>query len=158
MRPNPRVLHHARALIVGAGGLVVLWVAIGIARGGLGHGPLGPLAAAVGSAILIATAWLGWIDLVSVLSLSIDEKAISIGWPTRRVIAWHEVTSVSRSLGTLRLVVRTKRGTERVQLLVDRAPPAALAKLVRNVRAGWGRVEEYLEKLAEYLESAPPDE
>ncbi len=161
MRPNARVLFHARVLVIGAGGLIVLWTGIALARGGLetgGHGAIGPIAAAVATLVLLVTSWVGWIDLVSVLSLSIDEKALSIGWPTRRVIPWHDVRSVQRSLGTMRLVLRTKTGTERVQLLVDRTPPKTLLKLVRAVGATGGKVEAYLLELADYVEDTPDPE
>lgn len=161
MRPHSRALFHARVLIVGAGGLVVLWTGIALTRGGVfagGYGAIGPAAAAAATAVLLVTSWLGWIDLVSALSLSIDEKALSLGWPTRRVVPWSDVTSVQRSLGTLRLVLKTKGATERIQLLVDKTPPKTLAKLVRSVSGAGGKVEEYLLKLADYVEdTAEPD-
>ena len=78
-------------------------------------GYAGLIAAAAATTVLLAATWLGWIDLMSALSLSIDEKAISIGWPTRRVIPFHAVTSLRRSVGTLRLVVGTKSGSERIE-------------------------------------------
>jgi hypothetical protein len=151
MRANPRPFHHARILILGVGGLAVLWTGIFVTRG-LESEPAAIFAALAGTVVLLLTSWIGWIDLTSVLSLGIDEKALSVGWPTRRVIPWKDVTSVRRSIGTLRLVVKTRGATERIQLLVLRSPPAALAQLVRAAQTGGGKVEEYLTKLAEYVE------
>jgi hypothetical protein len=166
MTPNPRPWYHARGLILGLGGLVVMWGGVLLTSQGGVHTHehqasdlTGPLVAAVlGTVALLAITWLGWIDLMSALSLSIDEKAISIGWPTRRVVPWADVTSVQRSVGTLRLVVKTKGATERVQMLVDRTPPKTLTKLVRAVQRAGGRVEEYLLKLADYVEDTPDED
>lgn len=155
-----RLGYHGRLFAVSVVAGVGAWV-LALGSGTLGLGAYGGLAIPmlVGTTGLLATtAWLGWIDFVSALTLDVSAKGLVFGWPTKRTIPWSEVTRVMRATGTMRLLVETKGGPLRVQMLVLKKPIAALKLLVGEARKSGAKVEEYLGKLADYLEEEEAEE
>jgi hypothetical protein len=155
-----RLGYHGRLFAVSVVAGVGAWV-LAIGSGTLGQGAYGQLAIPLllaTTGVLGTTAWLGWIDFVSALTLDVSAKGLVFGWPTKRTIAWSDITRVMRATGTMRLLVETKGGPLRVQMLVLKKPIAALKTLVSESKRSGAKVEEYLAKLADYLEEDEEEE
>lgn len=150
-----RLLYHARTLVVSVVGVVGVVVSVAVAGGDIGEAHLGAFARpllALTLALLAFLAWLGWTDYVSATSLAIDARGVTLGWPTKRLIAWSAMRGLSRGTGAFRLAIRTDAGKVRFQLLVLQKPIPALKQLVSEATSAGAKVEPYLTRLAEHVE------
>lgn len=143
-----RLAYHARLLLVAISGAVGGTMACA-AIGWRGIGATGVPAVALAFGVLAYTAWLGWIDYQSGLSLKIDGAGISLAG---RRVPWSGVRGVTRATGPFRLALRTDAGVLRFQLLVVDRPIHSLKLLVTEAASAGAKVDPYLVRLAELAE------